>query len=311
MARRRREHETPSRPKGKSSPSARLEVLKTYKLYVGGAFVRSESGRSFRASGATGEAASANVARASRKDLRAAVTAARKAFAPWAGRTAYLRSQILYRAAEMLEGRRDQFAAEIAATTGASRREAEREVAASVDRAVWYAGWADKVQTVLGSLNPVAAPYFSFSVVEPVGVVGVLAPDERPLLGLVSTLFPVIASGNAAVVLVSERAPLAPLTFGEILATSDFPAGVVNLLAGERDELLPHLGKHMDVDAVLVGTAAASDAELVATEGAENLKRVRVLRPPTGGDWLSESAQSPLWIEPFVEIKTIWHPIGV
>lgn len=296
----------------KTSGGARVAVQKTYKLYVGGAFIRSESGRSYRAAAATGDLAAANVARGSRKDLRGAVVAARKAFPGWAARTAYLRSQILYRVTEMLEGRKAQFASEIAATArGTPVRDAEREVAAAIDRAVWYAGWADKYQSVLGSLNPVAAPYFNFSVAEPLGVVGVVAPDERPLLGLVSALFPVIASGNAAVVLVSETAPFAALTFGEVLATSDVPAGVVNLLAGERAEILPHLAKHMDVDGVLLATGDAAEMKLVATEGAENLKRVRALRPPPGADWDSPAAQSPLFIEPFVELKTIWHPIGV
>lgn len=303
-----------AKPSSKRTRGVRVAVQKTYKLYVGGAFIRSESGRSYRARAATGELATANVARASRKDLRGAVVAARKAFPGWASRTAYLRSQILYRVAEMLEGRRAQFASEIAATTPKTKgsiREAEREVTASIDRAVWYAGWADKYQTVLGSLNPVAAPYFNFSVAEPLGVVGVVAPDERPLLGLVSALFPVLASGNAAVVLVSEEAPLAALTFGEVLATSDVPAGVVNLLAGERSELLPHLAKHMDVDGILLATGDDAERKLVATEGAENLKRVRTLRPPAGADWDDGAAQSPLLIEPFVELKTIWHPIGV
>ncbi len=297
--------------KKKNPGDERLGVQKTYKLYVGGAFIRSESGRSFRAPGAKkGEAAVANVARASRKDLRAAVSAARKALGGWADKTAFLRSQILYRAAEMLEGRRAQFVAEIAAATGATERAADAEVTAAVDRAVWYAGWADKLTTVLGSLNPVAAPYFNFSAIEPTGVVGVVAPDGCPLLGLVSTLFPVIVSGNAAVAIVSGTAPLPALTFGEVLATSDFPGGVANLLAGDRAELLPHLAKHMDVDGLLVGTGDPAESKLASFEGAESLKRVRALRPKDG-DWFSHAAQSPLWIEPFVEVKTIWHPIGV
>jgi len=300
-----------ARARTSAGRAERLAVQKTYKLYVGGAFIRSESGRSFRPARAKGEAAVANVARASRKDLRSAVVAARKAQEGWASRSAYLRSQILYRVAEMLEGRRDQLAGEIAATTAATPRDAEREVAAAIDRAVWYAGWADKYQTVLGSLNPVAGPYFSFSVAEPLGVVGVVAPDESPLLGLVSTTFPVLAGGNAVVALVSRAAPLAPLTFGEILATSDVPAGVANLLAGDREELLPHLAKHRDVDGILLATGDAAEAALVEAEAADNLKRVRAVRPPRGrGGWLDERAQSPLFIEPFVEIKTIWHPIG-
>jgi acyl-CoA reductase-like NAD-dependent aldehyde dehydrogenase len=294
------------------SPRARrLPVLKTWKLFVGGEFIRSESGRSFQPRAPGGGEPLANVARGSRKDLRAAVSAARKAFAGWAGRTAYLRSQILYRVAEMLEGRRAQFADEIARSTGARRRAAEAEVAGAVDRAVWYAGWADKFQTTLGSMNPVAGPFFNFSVAEPMGVVGVAAPDEMPLCGLVSTLFPVLTSGNAAVVLVSEAAPLPALTFGEVLATSDFPAGVANLLAGPRAELLPQLAKHMDVNGLLVCPRDDAEAKLVQEEGAENVKRVKLLRGVRGEAWLGDAAQSPLLIEPFVEIKTIWHPVGV
>jgi acyl-CoA reductase-like NAD-dependent aldehyde dehydrogenase len=288
---------------------ARIDVRKTYKLYVGGEFIRSESGRSFQPKLRGGE--TVNVARASRKDLRAAVSAARKAQAGWASRTAFLRSQILYRVAEMLEGRRAQFVEEIAASTGATAKQAGDEVTRAIDRAVWYAGWADKFQQVLGSMNPVSGPYFNFSVAVPIGIVGVVAPEEAPLLGLVSTLFPVILSGNAAVVVVSEKAPLAPLTFGEVLATSDVPAGVVNLLAGPRAELLPQLAKHMDVGAILLASRDDAEAKTAQTEGAENVKRVRVLREPHGAGWSAASAQSPLWIEPFVEIKTIWHPIGV
>ena len=291
--------------------AGRVDVRKTYKLFVGGEFIRSESGRSFQPVLAKKGAAAVNVARGSRKDLRAAVSAARKAQPGWASRTAYLRSQILYRVAEMLEGRRAQFVEEISVSTGATAKQAGAEVTHAIDRAVWYAGWADKFQTMLGSMNPVAGPYFNFSVAEPVGIIGVVAPDEAPLLGLVSTLYPVIVSGNAAVVIVSEKAPLAALTFAEVLATSDVPAGVVNLLAGQRSELLPHLAKHMDVGGILLATRDEAEAKLVQTEGAENVKRIRVMREPHGAGWFESAAQSPLWIEPFVEIKTIWHPIGV
>jgi acyl-CoA reductase-like NAD-dependent aldehyde dehydrogenase len=295
----------------KPSDRRRVDVLKTYKLFVGGEFIRSESGRAYQPAVHGAGGAPINVARASRKDLRAAVSAARKAQPGWAGRTAYLRGQILYRVAEMLEGRRAQFVEEIARSTGDSRRKAEAEVTAAVDRAVWYAGWADKFQTTLGTMNPVAAPYFNFSVAEPTGIVGVVAPAEMPLLGLVSTLWPVVVSGNAAVAIVSEAAPLPALTFAEVLATSDVPPGVVNLLSGFRSEILPHLAKHMDVAGIFLCTQDEAEAKLVQEEGAENVKRIRVLREPRGDGWLDESAQSPLWIEPFVEIKTIWHPIGV
>lgn len=283
---------------------SRLEVKKTYKLFIGGEFPRSESGRTFRVG-------DANVAQASRKDLRAGVVAARKAQPSWAGKAAYLRSQILYRIAEMLEARRAQFEEEIQLAAGATLTAAHEEVSTSIDRAVWYAGWADKYQTVLGSMNPVAGPFFNFSVSEPTGAIGILAPREMPLLGLVSMLFPVIASGNAGIALVSETAPQPALSFGEVLATSDLPGGVVNLLSGLRSELLPHFAKHMDIAGIFLSTQDEAEAKLVQSEGAENLKRVRILRAPRGKGWLSEKAQSPLWIEPFVEIKTIWHPIGV
>lgn len=296
--------------------NARLRVKKTYKLYIGGEFPRSESGRTFRPGESGGKSrglddAAPSVAQASRKDLRAAVVAARKAQPGWSGKTAYLRSQILYRVAEMLETRRAQFEEEIHAASGATAAAAKEEVSAAIDRAVWYAGWADKYQTVLGSMNPVAGPFFNFSVAEPTGVVGVIAPREMPLLGLVSMLFPVIASGNAAVALVSEAAPQPGLTFGEALATSDLPGGVVNLLSGFRAELLPHFAKHMDISGIFLAAQDETETKLAQAEGAENLKRIRVLRAPRGKGWLGGKAQSPLWIEPFVEIKTIWHPIGV
>ncbi len=290
---------------------SRVGVLKTYKLFVGGEFVRSESGRSFKPALARASAAPVNVARASRKDLRAAVSAAQKAQPAWAGKSGYLRGQILYRVAEMLEGRRAQFVEEIVDSTGAPAKRAGLEVTRAVDRAVWYAGWADKFQTTLGSMNPVAGPYFNFSFAEPTGVVGVIAPREAPLLGMISMLFPVIVSGNAAVVLVSESSPLPALTFAEVLATSDLPAGVVNLLAGHRSELLPHVAKHMAVSGIFLAAEDAAEARVVMEEGAENVKRVRVLKAIRWSGWMEDSAQSPLLIEPFVEIKTIWHPIGV
>ena len=262
----------------------RLPVKKTYKLYLGGSFPRSESGRTYEAEGA-------NVARASKKDLRDAVRAAREAFPKWAALTAYNRGQILYRIAEMLEGRREQFAE----LTGS-----EAEVDSAVDSWVWYAGWADKLAQLLGSSNPVAGPYFNFTVPEPTGVVGVVAPDEPPLAGLVGRLAPAIVGGNAAVVVVSEKRPLAAVTLAEVLATSDLPGGVVNLLTGRKDELCPVLAAHMDVNALDLGGVEGDRAELERL-AADNVKRV-----VANGD-----GQSPWHVAAFLELKTVWHPIGV
>jgi acyl-CoA reductase-like NAD-dependent aldehyde dehydrogenase len=263
----------------------RLPVKKTYKLYVGGAFPRSESGRTYEAEGH-------NVARASRKDARDAVVAARGAFPKWAGTTAYNRGQVLYRVAEMLEARRSDFAR----LTGD-----EAEVSRAVDRWVWYAGWADKLAQVLGSSNPVAGPYFNFTVPEPTGVVAIVAPDEPPLVGLTSRLAPAIVGGSTAVVVASETRPLAAVELGEVLATSDVPGGVVNILTGFRSELAPVLAAHMDVNAIDVTGADGSAADL-EREAARNVKRV-VRGDPDG--------QSPWEIASFLELKTVWHPIGV
>jgi acyl-CoA reductase-like NAD-dependent aldehyde dehydrogenase len=263
---------------------SRLPVKKTYKLYVGGAFPRSESGRTYEVEGA-------NVALASRKDVRDAVRAARGAFPKWAGATAYNRGQVLYRVAEMMEGRRAEF-------TELTRSEAE--VDAAVDRWVWYAGWADKLAQVLGSSNPVAGPYFNFTVPEPTGIVGVVAPDEPPLLSLVSRLAPAIVGGNVAVVLASERRPLAAVTLSEVLATSDVPGGVVNVLTGRKRELAPVLAGHMDVNALDLAGAEGDVAELERL-AAENVKRIA-----RNGD-----GQSPWHAAAFLELKTVWHPIGV
>jgi acyl-CoA reductase-like NAD-dependent aldehyde dehydrogenase len=263
----------------------RLPVRKTYKLYVGGEFPRSESGRTYEAQGA-------NVARGSRKDLRDSVRAARQAFPKWAAMTAYNRGQVLYRIAEMMEARRAEFAE---LSTGAN------EVEHSIDRFVWYAGWADKLAQVLGSSNPVAGPYFNFTVPEPTGVVGIIAPDEPPLAGLVSRLAPAIVGGNAAVVLASETSPLAAIELAEVLATSDVPGGVVNILTGYRDELAPILAGHMDVNAIDVGGADGQVEELERL-AADNVKRV------VRG---SADSQSPWEIAAFLDLKTVWHPIGV
>jgi acyl-CoA reductase-like NAD-dependent aldehyde dehydrogenase len=289
----------------------RLEVRKTYKLYIGGKFPRTESGRSYLVSDARGKPL-ANACRGSRKDVRDAVKAARKAFPGWSGLTAYNRGQILYRVAEMLEGRRKQFVDEVAVAEGSSRRAAGEAVDRAIDRWVWYAGWADKIPQVLGSSNPVAGPYFNFSVPEPTGVVGMVAPSDSSLLGLVSRLAPVIVSGNTAVVLASEGRPLPAVTLTEVLATSDLPAGVVNLLTGFTAELTRPLAAHMDVDALdLAGLdlALLRDAELAAADG---VKRVAAPLKLAAKDWLDDTkGQDPYWMAQFLEIKTVWHPMGV
>ena len=264
---------------------SRLPVNKTYKLYIGGAFPRSESGRTYEAEGA-------NVARGSRKDLRDAVRAARGAFPKWASMTAYNRGQVVYRIAEMLESRRTEFSE---LSSGVD------EVDRAVDRLVWYAGWADKLAQVLGSSNPVAGPYFNFTVPEPTGVVGILAPDEPALLGLVSRVAPAIVGGNTTVVVASETHPLAAVELAEVLATSDVPGGVVNLLTGQREELAPWLAGHMDVNALDLAGADGQVEELEQL-AAENVKRV--VRGPADD-------QSPWEIASFLELKTVWHPIGV
>jgi acyl-CoA reductase-like NAD-dependent aldehyde dehydrogenase len=285
----------------------RLDVRKTYKLFIGGAFPRSESGRSYPVSRTDGVLL-AHAARASRKDARDAVTAARAAFARWSGATAYNRGQVLYRVAEMLEGRAAQFAADIVMGEGLDLPDAERAVAAAIDRWVWYAGWPDKVAQVAGAANPVAGPYFNFSVPEPTGVVAVVAPAGSSLLGLVSVLAPVIATGNTAVVVASERRPLPAVTLAEVLATSDVPAGVVNVLTGFASELAPVLAGHMDVNAIdLTGVepAAAAGLEELA---AENVKRV-FTPPGTGEDWAAAPGTRRLLA--FLETKTVWHPVGI
>jgi acyl-CoA reductase-like NAD-dependent aldehyde dehydrogenase len=285
----------------------RLEVRKTYKLFIGGAFPRSESGRSYEVTDAK-DRFLANAAQASRKDARDAVVAARNAFAGWSGATAYNRGQVLYRVAELMEGRRGQFVAEVAAVEGLTARRAEVVVDAAIDRWVWYAGWSDKLAQVLGSSNPVAGPFFNFSLPEPTGVVAVVAPQESSLLGLVSVLAPVVVSGNTAVVLSSYERPLPAVTLSEVLATSDVPGGVVNLLTGSAAEVAPWLASHLDVNAIdLAGVdeeALATDLEIAA---ADNVKRVRRAEP--GADWAADPGLSR--IRSFLETKTVWHPIGV
>jgi acyl-CoA reductase-like NAD-dependent aldehyde dehydrogenase len=286
-------------------PDSRLAVRKTYKLYIGGAFPRSESGRSYPVSTADGRFL-ANAAQASRKDVRDAVVAARKAFAGWSGATAYNRGQVLYRVAELMEGRRAQFVAEVADAGGTVAPESE--VDAAIDRWVWYAGWADKVTAVLGAANPVAGPYFDFSVPEPTGVVAVLAPPESALLGLVSVVAPVVATGNTCVVVASERRPLPAVTLSEVLATSDVPGGVVNLLTGVTAELAPWLAAHRDVNAVDLTGAAPDQAVELEQAAAETVKRV--LPAPAGEpDWTADPGIRRLGA--FLETKTVWHPMGV
>jgi acyl-CoA reductase-like NAD-dependent aldehyde dehydrogenase len=287
------------------SEARRLAVRKTYKLFIGGAFPRSESGRSYPVNDAKGNFL-ANAAKASRKDARDAVVAARKAFPGWSGATAYNRGQILYRIAEMMEGRRAQFIDEVQAA-GLSKAAASAHVDAAVDRWVWYAGWSDKITAVYGSANPVAGPYFNFSTPEPTGVVAVIAPAADPLLGLVSVVAPVIVTGNTCVVVAAERAPLPAITLAEVLATSDLPGGVVNILTGRQAELAPPLAAHMDVNAIdLTGVTDPDLALACEREAAENLKRV--VRPSTP-DWTADPGVERL--KAFLEIKTVWHPTGV
>jgi acyl-CoA reductase-like NAD-dependent aldehyde dehydrogenase len=287
--------------------SDRLAVRKTYKLYVNGAFPRSESGRSYEVTDAKGHFL-ANAAWASRKDARDAVVAARAAFPKWAGMTAYNRGQVLYRVAEVMEGRHAQFCDEVEAGEGISSGKARAAVDAAIDRWVWYAGWTDKLAAVLGGANPVAGPYFDFSMPEPTGVVAVLAPQQSSLLGLVSVLAPVLATGNTAVVVTSKERPLPAVTLGEVLATSDVPGGVVNLLTGDAAELGTWLAEHADVDGIDLTGAPAGRAMEFEREAAGTVKRV--LRPQSPEpDWTADPGLSRM--TPFLETKTVWHPIGV
>ena len=288
------------------SSSRRLDVRKTYKLYIGGAFPRSESGRSYEITDSRGRFL-ANASLASRKDARDAVLAARKAFPGWSSRTPYNRGQIIYRVAEMLEGRRDQFVAEVSRSEGSTARRAEVSVDATIDRLVWYAGWADKIAQVVGTSNPVAGPYFDFSVPEPTGVVAILAPQDSSLLGLVSVIAPVIVSGNTCVTLAAEDRPLPAITLSEVLATSDLPAGAVNLLTGRVAEVSPWLASHMDVNGVdLTGVQDPGLARSLEESAADNVKRVH---RPSDDNWSGDPGTSRLL--KFLETKTVWHPIGI
>jgi acyl-CoA reductase-like NAD-dependent aldehyde dehydrogenase len=271
--------------------NGRVDVRKTYKLFIGGEFVRSESGRAYRFDG------SVNVPRGSRKDLRDAVRSARGAVSGWAGRTAMNRGQILYRAAEMLDGRRVQFVELLG-----SSRAANKEVDDAVEALVWYAGWTDKLAQVIGGTNPVSGPYFNFTIPEPTGVVGIVAPESPALAGLVRRMAPALCGGNAVVVLAPEKDPLPALTLAEVLATSDLPAGVANVLSGFRHELLPWLAAHMDVNAIDVAGCAPDEVTEVEKAAADNVKRV--VKHPAG-------ELSPYLITAFMEMKTVWHPVGV
>lgn len=288
---------------------ARIDVRKTYKLYIGGAFPRSESGHSYEVADSKGKFV-ANAALASRKDVRDAVVAARKAFGPWSGRTAYNRGQILYRIAEVMEDRRPQFEESVRQSEGGTAAAARAQVDAAVDRLVWYAGWADKLAQVIGNANPVAGPFFNHSAPEPTGVVGVLAPQKSSLLGLVSVVAPVIVTGNVAVVVSSYTRPLPAVTFSEVLATSDVPGGVVNILTGDAAALGPWLAAHMDVNAIdLCGVAGSPDlATSLEVAAADNLKRVR-RAPVAEPDWTADPGLGAMTA--FVETKTVWHPIGI
>ncbi len=285
----------------------RVEVRKTYKLFIGGKFPRSESGRSF----APKAAPKCNVTRASRKDLRDAVAAARAGLAAWSGASAYLRGQILYRLAEMIETRKASLADEIATASLGNADDAQGEVEQCVDLVTWYAGIPDKLQSLLGAQNAVSGPLFNFSTVEPTGVIGVVAPDRPSLRGLLALMLPVLAGGNAVVALVSEAAPLPGLALGELLAVSDVPAGAINLLSGLRQELLPHFGSHRDIDGLLL--AGAPD-QAVTAAAADAVKRVRYAPNEelarAGAAGAAGATGSLLWVEPFVEVKTFWHPVA-
>ena len=288
---------------------ARIDVRKTYKLYIGGAFPRSESGHSYAVTDAKGKFV-ANAALASRKDARDAVVAARKAFPGWSSRTAYNRAQVVYRVAEVMEDRRPQFVEAVRQSEGLTARQADKVVDEAIDRLVWYAGWADKITQVVGNANPVAGPFFNISTPEPTGVVALLAPQESSLLGLVSVVAPAVVTGNTVVVVSSHDRPLPAVTFSEVLATSDVPGGVVNVLTGSAATIGPWLAAHMDVNAIdLTGVAGdvqlATDLEVAA---ADNLKRVR-RAPAAEPDWAEEPGIDR--ITGFLETKTVWHPIGV
>lgn len=282
----------------------RLPVVKTYKTYINGSFPRSESGRTYALTASDGRAV-AHVCRCSRKDARDAVSAARAGLSAWSHATPYLRGQILYRVAEMLEGRAEQFARELE-RQGASPDAAAAELQAAVDRVLYYAGWTDKLQQVFGAVNPVASSHFNFSLLEPTGVVALIAPEESGLLGLVAALAPILAGGNACVALASHDRPLGAVTLAEVLHTSDVPPGAVNILTGERNELVEPLAAHRDVNAIVYHGAERPAIRALREAAADNLKRI-CIRPPA--DWFDETLQDPYWILDTMEVKTTWHPV--
>lgn len=280
----------------------RIEVLKTYKVYIGGQFVRSESGRYYTPEGKNRK--QGNICLCSRKDLRNAVTAARSAQSGWAARTAYNRGQIIYRIAEMLEGRKAQFADELK-LQGASNMQAKKEVQLAIDRIVHYAGWSDKYQQLFSAVNPVSGSYFNFSLLEPTGVVYLLTPEKNPLLGLVSTLIPIIVSGNSVVATAPEGSPLTTMSFAEVLNSSDVPAGVINLMTGRDEELNDHAARHMDINAIVSSRGDHEQWKSMQIAGADNMKRML----NWSRDWVNKDAQSPYMITDLCEVKTTWHPI--
>ncbi|MAB77484.1 MAG: aldehyde dehydrogenase [Verrucomicrobiales bacterium] len=291
-------------------PHQRLNVLKTYKLYIGGKFPRTESGRYMTATNATDGSHIAHYCQASRKDLRDAVVAARSAFPGWSKATAYLRGQILYRSAEMIESRFESFVDELVSVTGRSEAEVIREVEASIDRIVHFAGWTDKYSQIFSSVNPVASSHFNFSVPEPTGVVGIVSPDSPELLGMISLIASTILTGNTAVVIVSKTASLSAVSLAEAFATSDLPGGVVNILTGARDELTPWLASHMDVNAIIDGSGDPDILETLKSGAADNLKRVSDHSFTSPEDWFKGAACDPYRILDGTETKTAWHPIG-
>jgi acyl-CoA reductase-like NAD-dependent aldehyde dehydrogenase len=282
----------------------RIEVLKTYKMYIGGKFPRTESGRCFTLKNAKGEEI-ANMCKGSRKDFRNAVVEARKAFEPWSNKTAYNRSQILYRIAEMLEGRKAQFIDELM-QMGSTKKQAEEEVFTSIDRLIYYAGWADKYQQISSSVNPVSGAFFNFTVLEPTGVVAAIAPEENGLIGLVSVIAPIIVSGNSCIVLASESKALCSVSFAEVINSSDVPGGVINILTGNAEELIPHFSTHMDVNSMLYCGDDKKSIQLIKENSAINLKRIVIKKDI---DWMKDEAESPYFITKFTEVKTTWHPI--
>ena len=289
---------------GNHAPEQRLEVLKTYKIYIGGQFPRTESGRYYIATNGKGEKL-ANVCLSSRKDFRDAVLAARGAFGGWSGRAAFNRGQILYRIAEMLEGRKAQFIDELI-KQDSTRQQAEAEVNLAIDRLIYYSGWCDKFQQLFSSVNPVASSHFNFSVPEPTGVVAAIAPQADSLIGLVSIIAPIIAGGNTGIILASNSKPLCAVTFAEVLNSSDLPGGVVNILTGKVAELVPYFADHMDVNATVYCEPDAVTQSMIKEKGAANVKRV-VLHDKV--KWAASEAQSPYFIMDLQEIKTTWHPV--